>query len=78
MYRGEFLPTYNFEFWLPWYPKRLHVISDLLNVFGASNFVNIFYLMHQTVKSIAETSLRLHGPLVPPIGITHKKFEENI
>ena len=34
--------------------------------------------MHHTVKSIAETSLRLHRPLVPPIGFTHKKCEGNI
>ena len=34
--------------------------------------------MHHTVKSIAETSLRLHRLLVPPIGITHKKFEGTI
>ena len=34
--------------------------------------------MHPTVKSIAETSLRLHRPLVPPIGFTHKKCEGNI
>ena len=34
--------------------------------------------MCPTVKSIPETSLRLHRPLVPSIGITHKKFEGNI
>ena len=36
--------------------------------------------MRHTVKSIAETSLRLHRPLVTctPIGITHKKREVNI
>ena len=34
--------------------------------------------MHPTVKSIAEASLRLHRPLVPPIDFTHKKFEGNI
>ena len=33
--------------------------------------------MHHTVKSIAETSL-LHRLLVPPIGVTHKKFERII
>ena len=36
--------------------------------------------MCHTVKSIAETSLRLHRPLVTctPIGITHRKLERNI
>ena len=33
--------------------------------------------MRHAVKSIAETSLMLHRPLVRPIGITHKKFEGN-
>ena len=35
--------------------------------------------MHHTVKkNIAETSFRLHRPLVPPNGITYKKFEGNV
>ena len=34
--------------------------------------------MRPTMESIAETGLRLHRPLVPPIGFTHKKCEGNI
>ena len=43
-----------------------------------SGAVKIFNLMHDTVEKHAETSLRLDRALVPPIGITRKKFEENI
>ena len=63
---------------MPWYSKWLHVISDLLNVSGTLNIVKMFYFISHTVKSIAETSLRLHRHLVPAIGITHKKFEGTI
>ena len=34
--------------------------------------------MCHTEKKQCRTSLRLHRPLVPPIGITHKTFEGNI
>ena len=44
---------------------------------GASNFVKIFYFMCHTVKKHCRNQ-GLQRLLVPPIGITHKKFEGNI
>ena len=68
----------NLQFWLPWYPKWLHAISNFLNVSRASKFVKMFYVLCCEKHCRNYSSLSLHRSLVTPIGITHKKFEGNI
>ena len=48
--RGQFFPTYKFRVLVAMVSKMAHVISDLLNVSGASNFLKMFYFMCHTVK----------------------------